>query len=95
MRLAIFLAVALLAGVNSQAAQAWTFIVVDGSGQAKTVAAPPWDLTYPPANTPVRIVDGTSRAPQQGSLLTPVQEARRLNANMLIIADVPVRYSGR
>jgi hypothetical protein len=91
MKLAIFVAVALLAGISSQNAQAWAFIVVDGSGHAKTVAAPPWDLTYPPDNTPVRIVDGAGHAPPQGALLTPEREARRLNANMLIIANVPAR----
>jgi hypothetical protein len=94
MKLAMFLALTLLAGVSSHDAYAWTYIVVDGSGHEKVYDAAPWDLTYPPKNTPVPVIDGASSTPQQGTPLTPQQEARRLNAKMLIITNVPAQRPG-
>ena len=95
MKHAICLALTLLAAVNSCDAHAWSFIVVDSSGHEKFFETAPRDLTYPPKNTPMPVSNESNGAARQGALLTPQQEQRRLNANMLIIANVPLPRSGR
>ena len=95
MKYAICLALTLLATVNSYDARAWSFIVVDSSGHETFFKTAPWDLTYPPKNAPMPVIKEPNGAPQQGTPLTPQQERRRLNADMLIIANIPVPRSSR
>ena len=89
MKRAIFVVLALLASVETCNAHAWSYIVIDGGGQDKFFEKAPRDLTYPPGNIPVSVRRAPSDAPQPGIPLSPQQERDRLDADMLIIVDIP------
>ena len=90
MRTALAAVIGLFACVNAYHAYAWSYIIVDKNGQERVFAAPPMDLTYPPRDAPMPLMDASKRAPPQGALLAPEQEQRRENEEMLIITDIPI-----
>ena len=48
---------------------------------------------YPPKGVSMQVIDEASGMPAQGTLLTPQQEQSRLDADKLIIANVPLPQS--
>jgi hypothetical protein len=83
----IFAALMVLATVISCNANAWTYIEIDSKGIAHYLDKTPVDLTYPPDNVRMPVVEANDHSPPQGTPLTAQQERRRINGGSLIIVD--------
>ncbi len=90
MKFAIFGALGLLAVVNASAAGASTYILVDSNGHERFLSEVPRDMSYPPANVRMPVYDKARGTRPEGTPLTAEQEQRRMNADMLIITDIPL-----
>jgi hypothetical protein len=87
MKRTIFATLTVLAAVISCNAHAWTYIEIDSKGNARYLDKTPVDLTYPPDNVRMPVVDANDHSPPQGTPLTAQQERRRMSGESLIIVD--------
>ncbi len=70
------------------AQQVWTYEVVQPDGRTRVFLQAPSDLSDPPPHQAASVNDLTAK--QQGTVLTPEQEKKRLRAPMLIISLQPL-----
>jgi hypothetical protein len=91
------LAVLLMSAATAGNAYAWTYVEIDNQGHTHYFDRPPIDLTYPPAGVATPMVYADDRTPPHGTPISPQEERRRLNADMLLIMDgglLPINHEG-